>query len=187
MSGRGRPRKYTWFNRKALVDDYSSEAQYLRWASANNMALQTVAATGCPRCKRHAYELRHDRVHKIIRFKCTECSHETSYRIKVPKPGSYEVVPVFHNGMQVGEKILDHYHPATKRQRSDAVVLKVSRGVNSGRISLGGEWFIGGSAGGLHDQKRHFTSFEEAFLICNCNKMLVEHEVRLRKLEEDAA
>lgn len=185
MTQRGRPRKHRWFAFKDLENGFSPEAQYLKWASANNTALQTVAATGCPKCHGYNFELRHDKKFEIIRLHCFECRHETSYRINVPKPGSFEVVPVFKNGIQVGEKIVDSYHPATRRQRSDALVLKVSRGVESGRISLGGEWYVDGTVGGVYYQKRYYLNFGEAMLVCNRNRMQVEHEKRLRGLEKE--
>lgn len=187
MIRRGRPRKHKWLSFKELENCFSFDAQYLKWASANNTALQTVAATGCPKCRSDNFEFRHDKKYKIIRFHCFECSYETSYRIKMPKPGSFEVVLVFKNGIQVGEKIVDFYHPATKRQRNDALVLRVTKGVESGKISLGGEWYVDRIAGGVHDQKRHYINFDEAMLACSWNRMQAEHERRLRELEEDVA
>lgn len=185
MTQRGRPRKHRWVSFKSLENEFSPEAQYLKWASANNTALQTVAATGCPQCRSSNFEFRHDKKYKIIRFHCFECSHETSYRIKMPKPGSFEIVPVFVNGIRLGEKTVDYYHPATKRQRSDAIVLRVSRNVESGRISLGGEWYVDGIIGGVYNPKRYYVSFEEVMLACSWNRMQAEHEKRLRELEED--
>jgi hypothetical protein len=186
MKRRGRPRKHKWFSFKDLLSDFSPDAQYLKWTGANNVALQTVAATGCPRCQSNDVEFRHDKKYKIIRFHCIQCRYETSYRIKTPKPGSYEIVPILHDGVQVGETIVDHYHPATRRQRSDALVLRVSRGIESGKISLGGEWYVGGTTGGVHDQKRYYANFEEVLLACNWNKMQAEHEKRLRELESES-
>ena len=139
------------------------------------MALQTIAAAGCPECRSRNFELRHDEKFKIIRFHCVECRHETSYRVKTPKPGSFEVVPILHDGIQVGEKIVDYYHPATRRQRSDALVLKVTQGVENGRVSLGGEWYVDGTVGGLHDQKRYYVNFGEVIVMCNWNRMQLEH------------
>jgi transposase-like protein len=185
MTRRGRPRKYTWFSSTALENSFSPEAQYLKWASANNIALQTIAASGCPRCNSDNVEFRHDKKYHIIRFHCIECRHETSYRIKVPKPGSYTIIPLFKHGVQVGEKIVDYYHPTTKHQRSDILVLRASRGIESGKISLGGEWCINMVAGGLHDQKRYYDSFEEALQICSRNRMQADHEKRLRDLEAE--
>ena len=185
MTQRGRPRKYTWLSLQDIENQLSADAQYLKWASANNTALQTIAATGCPKCQSTNIEFRHDEKYKIIRFHCAKCRHETSYRIKTPKPGSFQIVPILFDGVQIGEKIVDHYHPATKRQRSDALVLKVSSSVDSGRTSLGGEWFIDKVTSGLHDQKRYYTNFEEVMLVCSWNQMQAEHEKRLRKLEEE--
>ncbi len=185
MTRRGRPRKHKWLYFKDLETDFSSDAEYLKWASANNVALQTVAATGCPRCHTDNFELRHDEKYRIIRFHCMECRHETSYRINVPKPGSFEIIPILVGGVKIGEKLVDSYHPATKRQRSDALVLKYSRAVENSRISLGGEWYITEAIGGVHDQKRYYVNFEEAMLTCNWNRMQAEHEKRLRELEED--
>jgi hypothetical protein len=185
MTQRGRPRKHRWFPFKDLEYQFSPDAQYLKWASANNVALQTVAATGCPACHGDNFELRHDRKFKIIRFHCIQCRHETSYRIKTPKPGSFEIVPILHNGFQIGEKIIDSYHPMTSRQRSDALVLRVSRSIDNGRVSLGGEWYVDTAFGGVHDQKRHYASFDEVMLLCNWNRVQMEHEKRLRELEED--
>jgi len=158
----------------------------LKWASANNVALQTVATTGCPRCRATNFELRHDKKHKVIRFHCIECRYETSYRIKVPKPGSFKIIPIFKNGIQVGDKIADSYHPVTKRQRSDALVLKFSRNVETGRMSLGGEWYVDSMVGGVHSSKRYYVSFEDVNLMCSWNRMQAEHEKRLRILEEDS-
>lgn len=186
MTQRGRPRKHKWLSFKDLGNKFSNDAQYLKWASTNNTALQTVAATGCPKCRGNSFELRRDKKYKIIRFHCVECRHETSYRIKMPKPGSFEIVPIFKMGIQIGEKIVDFYHPATKRQRSDAVVLRVSRGVESGRLSMGGEWYVDEVAGGAHNQRRYYVNFEEVMLVCSWNRMQAEHERRLHELEEDS-
>ncbi len=185
MGKRGRPRKHEWFSRKDLETTFSLHAQYLKWASANNVALQTLAARGCPECSDDSFELRHDRRHKIIRFHCFKCRYETSYRVKVPKPGSFEIVPVYENGFLVGEAIVDTYHPVTIRQRSDALVLNFCSGVESGRISLGGEWYVEHSTSGLRHQKRYYASFEEVMSICIWNRAQIEHERRLRNLEED--
>ncbi len=185
MTLRGRPRKYTWFSFRDLKREFSSDAQYLKWASANNIALQTVAATGCPRCSSDNFELRHDQKFKVIRFHCIKCRHETSYRIKMPKPGSFEIVPILYNGVQIGEKIIDSYHPLTRRQRSDAFMLRATRGVENGRISLGGEWHIDGITGNLQDQKRYHVNFEEIMQLCSWNRMQTEHKKRLQELEED--
>lgn len=187
MTRRGRPRKHMWLSFRDVESELSLDAQYLKWASANNTALQTVASTGCPRCQSDNIEFRHDKEYKVIRFHCIECRHETSYRIKTPKPGSFSIVSILHNGVQVGEKVVDSYHPATKRERSDALVLKASYGVDSGRVSLGGEWHVDGTVGGTHDQKRYFVNFEEMMLMCSWNRMQQEHEKRLRELEEDSA
>ncbi len=187
MTQRGRPRKYKWLTLHDLENQLSADAQYLKWASANNTALQAVAATGCPKCQSTNVELRHDQKYKIIRLHCTKCSHETSYRIKYPKPGSFEIVPILFDGVQIGETIIDHYHPATKRQRSDALIFKANSNVESGRTSLGGEWHIDKMLGGLHEQKRYYVSFEEITLMCSWNRMQVEHEKRLRELEEEVA
>ncbi|MCW3981739.1 MAG: hypothetical protein NWE81_01285 [Candidatus Bathyarchaeota archaeon] len=147
------------------------------------MSLQEVAATGCPRCQSLKVEFRHDRKHKIVRFHCVACRHETSYEVRLPKPGSFEIVPVMFNGVQIGEKIVDHYHPATKRQRYDAIIVNRSRGVENGRISLGGEWYSSKFSGSLPSQKRFYFSFEEAALMCNWHRTQLEHEKRLRELE----
>ncbi|UCH31785.1 MAG: hypothetical protein JSV05_09945 [Candidatus Bathyarchaeota archaeon] len=187
MSQRGRPKKYKWFLLKDLNSEYSSGAQYLKWASSNNTALQTIASTGCPRCQSKNVEFRHDQKYMIIRFHCIECRHETSYKIKPPNPGSIVIIPFFYNGIQIGEKIVDHYHPATKRQRSDALIIMVSRGIEGGKYSLGGEWYVDGRVGGIYSQKRYYSNFDEITITCNWNKMQAEHENRLRKLEEDIA
>jgi hypothetical protein len=186
MTQRGRPRKYKWFTLRDLEDEFSPEAQYLKWASSNNTALQAVASTGCPRCHSSHIELRRDENFKIIRLHCKECRHETSYRVKTPQPGSFEIIPALADGVQVGEKIVDHYHPLTKRERSDALVLKASVGVDSGKFSLGGEWYVDTVVGGVHDQKRYFTSFEEMKLLCNWHRAQVEHEKRLREIEKES-
>lgn len=183
MTSRGRPRKHRWFSLDDLSSDFSLNAQYLKWASSNNLAIQSVAATGCPRCHCDNFELRLDRKYKIVRFHCIECLHETSFRVKMPKPGTFTIDPIFENGIQVGEKIVDRYHPLTQRQRSDILVMKTLQDVESGRISLGGEWYVGVVTGGLHGQKRRCLSLEEATRICNRNNMQIEHEQRLRELE----
>lgn len=185
MTRRGRPRKYKWFELEDLRNEYSSDAQYLKWASSNNTALQTIAATGCPKCRSRKFELRNDEKFKIIRFYCAACRYETSYRVKMPKPGSFQVVPILADGVQIGEKIADSYHPLTRMERSDAIVLKVTQRVDSGRVSLGGEWYVNNKIGGVHDQKRYYANFEEVRLLCSWNKMRMEHERRLRELEED--
>jgi len=170
---------------KNLSNNYSRDAQYLKWASANNWAIQSVVATGCPKCHTYDFELRHDRKYKIIRFHCIKCHHETSFRIKMPKPGTFEIKPVFKDGVQVDEKIVDSYHPLTKRQRSDALVIRVLHGVERGKVSLGGEWYVDMTTGGANDQKRHYLSFEEAIQICKQRNMQIEHERRLNELERE--
>jgi hypothetical protein len=185
MTQRGRPRKHRWFSFKNLENEFSPEAQYLKWASANNTALQAVAATGCTKCRSMNIEFRYDKKYKIIRFHCFECGYETSYRIKVPKPGSFEIVPILTHGILVGEKVVDFYHPVTRRQRSDALVLKYSRSVENGKISLGGEWYVDGKVGGVYSQKRCYVSFDEAIILCSWNRMQTEHEKRLSELEKE--
>lgn len=186
MTSRGRPRKHRWFSLDELRRDFSLDAQYLKWVSSNNFAVQSVAATGCPKCHCDNFELRLDRKYKIVRLHCIGCLHETSFRVKTPKPGTFKIEPVFENGIQVGEKIVDRYHPLTQRQRSDILVMKTLQDVETGRISLGGEWYVAVVTGGLHSQKRCYLSFEEATRICNWNNMQNEHEQRLRKLERES-
>jgi hypothetical protein len=91
------------------------------------------------------------------------------------------------SGVQIGEKIVDRYHPATKRQRCDAIIVHRSRRVEQGRISLGGEWHTGLSSGSLGTQKRYYFSFEEAAFMCSWHRMQQEHEKRLRELEGEVA
>ncbi|MFX0107901.1 MAG: hypothetical protein ACFE7R_06440 [Candidatus Hodarchaeota archaeon] len=184
MSRRGRPRKHRWFIATELQSDFSREAQYLKWASANSTALQMTAALGCPECRSKNFELRHDSTYRIVRFHCLDCRYETSYRINVPKPWSFKLVPILEGGIEVGEKIVDHYHPLTNREISDFLVQRTFQNIQSGRLSLGGEWYVRMVAGISH-QKRHFESFEDVRLICNWNKMQIEHETLLRQLEED--
>lgn len=81
--------------------------------------------------------------------------------------------------------IVDHYHPATRRQRNDAIVLKFSRGIETSRASLGGEWYVDEITGGAYNQKRFYANFKEIMLACSWNRMQAEHEKRLRKLEAD--
>lgn len=185
MTQRGRPRKHKWFSLQQLEDEFTPEAQYLKWASANNVALQTVASLGCPKCFTDNVEFRHDVKYKIIRFHCRDCRYETSYRVQVPKPGSFEVVPVLKNGIQVDEVIVDSYHPATLRQRSDAIVLKFNRGVDLGRVNLGGEWYVDERVGGVHSEKRYYANVEEVRLICSWNRRQAQLEKRLCELEKD--
>lgn len=185
MTRRGRPRKHKWFSLEQLEGEFTREAQYLKWASTNNIAIQTVASLGCPKCFTDNVEFRNDKKYKIIRFHCRECRYETSYRVQVPKPGSFSIVPVLKSGVQVDEKIVDSYHPATSRQRSDAIVLKFDHGVEVGRVNLGGEWYVDERVGGVHSQKRYYTNFEEVKLICSWNRMQAQHEKRLVELEKD--
>lgn len=185
MASRGRPRKYKWFSFKNLSHDYSKDAQYLKWASANNWAIQSVVATGCSMCHTYDFELRHDKKHKIIRFHCKNCRHETSFRIKTPKPGTFKIRPVFKDGIQINEKIVDSYHPLTERQRSDSLVIRILHRVESGNISLGGEWFADMVTGGSNNQKRYYLSFDEAVQICKQRNMQIEHERRLNEIERE--
>ena len=185
MVKRGRPRKYAWLTLRQLTNKYTPHAQYLKWASANNTLLQTISVVGCPKCQRKDIELRHDKKHRNIRIHCIRCGHETSYRIKTPKPSSYKIIPIIRNGIQLGQKIVDHYHPATNRQRSDAIIIRVSKNIEAGRTTLGGEWYINRTTTGLHDQKRYYVNFEEVGIICDWNKMQAEHEKRLRQLEKE--
>jgi hypothetical protein len=104
----------------------------------------------------------------------------------MPKPGSFHIVPVLAGGIQVGENIVDSYHPSTWRERNDAIVARVTRGVDSGRVSLGGEWYVDGKVGGVHDQKRYFVGIEDVKILCSLNRMRLDHEKRLRELEEEA-
>ncbi len=187
MTSRGRPRKYNWFSFKDLSCDYSKDAQYLKWASSNNWAIQSVVATGCPMCHTYDFEFRHDKKHKIIRFHCENCRHETSFRIKTPKPGTFKIKPVFKDGIQVNKKIVDSYHPLTERQRSDSIVTRIFQRVENGIISLGGEWCADMATGGSNDQKRYYSSFMEAIQICKQRNMQIEHEQRLSELEREVA
>lgn len=183
MTTRGRPRKHRWYSIRELETDQSPDAQYVKWASANNTALQTVASVGCPECNNGNVEFRHDKTYKIIRFHCRHCNHETSYRIKMPKPGSFQVIPHFENGIRIGDTVVDSYHPKTKRQRIDAQVLRFTHRIESGTFHLGGEWYVDAVLGGLHDQKRYYASFNEVVQLCRWNEMQREHEKRLRELE----
>lgn len=103
----------------------------------------------------------------------------------MPKPGSFKVVPVLKSGVQVDEVIVDSYHSATLRQRSDAIVLKVNHGVDVGRVNLGGEWYVDSRVGGVHSHKRYYANFEEIQIICSWNRMQAQHEKRLLELEKD--
>jgi hypothetical protein len=93
---------------------------------------------------------------------------------------------VYKDGVQINEEIVDVYHPATRRQRNDAIVVHVFQGVEKGRISLGGEWFVNMATGGHSNQKRYYSSFEEAIKICKQRNMQIEHEHRLGELERES-
>ena len=185
MRSRGRPRKYKWYSFKEIERGSTDSIQHLKWVSSNNIALQRIAAVGCPNCRSKSFELRHDEKYKLVRFHCLECRYETSYRINAPKPNGFQIRPLYKNGLQVGEEIVDHYHPLTERQRADASVFRTTRMVERGNAFLGGEWHID-IIGGISNQKRYYLDFEEVRLICNWNRLQIEHEKRLHQLESEA-
>jgi transposase-like protein len=175
---RGRPRRFAWVEFKELAENYSSEAQFLKLASINNSLIANLAVSGCPQCAGKNFRLRHDKKHGNIRFYCPECKYETSFRIKKPPKNELQVVTIYDKqGMVVGEKLVDTFHPPTRREKADASVLRTEQ-----KLDLGGEWFDGTS--GLSTQNRYLTR-EEALRRIARRKMRAQMEAILREIEEE--
>lgn len=175
---RGRPRQFEWVEFKQLSEDYSSKIQFLKLASVNNSLIASLAVSGCPQCASKKFRLRHDIKHNIIRFYCSECKHETSFRIKKPPKSELQVTSIYDKrGMLVGEKLADTFHEPTKREKADAVVLRTEQ-----NPLLGGEWFDGTS--GVYTQNRYLT-LEEALERIARRKMRAQMEANLREIEEE--
>lgn len=176
--GRGRPRRFQWFEFKKLAEDHSAEAQFLKLASINNQMIASLAASGCPQCASKSFRLRHDKKHSNIRFYCPECKHETSFRIKTPPKHQLQAISIYdQRGILVGEKLADTFHEPTRRERSDAVVLR-----NEQKLDLGGEWFDGHS--GTNSQNR-FLTVEEALYRIERRKIRDRMEARLKEIEDE--
>jgi predicted RNA-binding Zn-ribbon protein involved in translation (DUF1610 family) len=173
---RGRPQKHKWIELKDLDNDYSPEAQYLKWASVNNSALAHPGFYGCPKCSSKNIKLRHDEKFKNIRFYCPECGHETSFRIKNPPKHNLRIIPIHNDkGILIGEKTADNYHEKTTREIVDSAVLLAEQ-----KLDLGGEWFDGVS--GIHEQDRYLP-LEEALDRIKRNYMKTMLEAKLKKIE----
>jgi len=173
---RGRPRKHEWIEFKDLDNNYSPEAQYLKWAGVNNSTLARLGSYGCPQCSSKNFKLRHDKKFKNIRFYCQECGHETSFRIKKPPKHNLRIIQIHNDkGILIGEKIADDYHEKTTREIVDSAVLLAEQ-----KMDLGGEWFDGVS--GIHEQDRYLTR-EEALERIKRNYMKTMLEAMLKETE----
>ncbi len=173
---RGRPPKHEWIDFKGLDNNYSSEAQYLKWASVNNSALARPGSYGCPRCSRKNFRLRHDKKFKNIRFYCQECGHETSFRIKTPPKHNLRITQIYNaEGIQIGERIADDYHDKTAREIVDSAVLLAEQ-----QMDLGGEWFD--DVAGIQEQDR-YVSLEEALERTRRNYLKTKLEASLKETE----
>ena len=173
---RGRPQKHEWIEFKGLDNNYSPEAQYLKWASVNNSALARPGSHGCPQCSSKNFKLRHDKKFKNIRFYCQECGHETSFRIKRPPKHNPRIIQVYNDkGVLIGKKTADDYHEKTKREIVDSAVLLAEQ-----KLDLGSEWFDGVS--GIHEQDR-YLALEEALARIKRNYMKTMLEAMLKETE----
>jgi transposase-like protein len=178
LQRRGRPRQFEWVEFKELAENYSSEAQFLKLASINNPLIANLAVSGCPQCAGKNFRLRHDKKHSNIRFYCAECKYETSFRIKKPPKSELQVVTIYDKqGMLVDEKLVDTFHALTKREKTEAAVLRTEQ-----KLDLGGEWFDGTS--GVNTQNRYLTR-EEALERIARRKMRAQMEAVLREIEEE--
>jgi hypothetical protein len=175
--GRGRTRKHSWIEHLNIDKDYSTQAQFLRWASVNNSALAQCANLGCPRCAGKAFRLRHDKKFENIRFYCPDCHFETSFHIIRPRR-SFGAIDVYNEeGMMIGQKNVDDYHPKTVRENADAKVLALEQ-----RLDLGGEWFDGFS--GTNSQSRYQTR-EEVLERIRDRKMKMLMKATLDEIENE--
>lgn len=174
---RGRTRKHLWVEFQKLDEDYSYEAVFLRWASVNNPALAECAQSGCPRCSRRNYRLRHDRKFDNIRFYCPDCGFETSYHIIHPKKSLHSIDIYDNRGMLIGLKNIDDFHDKTKRESSDSQVLNAER-----NLDLGGEWFDGVS--GTNSQSRYLTR-EDILKLIEERKMKRLMKAALEEIERE--
>ena len=173
---RGRPQKHEWIEFKDLDNNYSPEAQHLKWASVNNSALARPGSHGCPQCKSKNFKLRHDKKFKNIRFYCQECGHETSFRIKKPPKHNLRIIQIHNDkGILIGEKTADNYHEKTTREIVDSAVLLAEQ-----KLDLGGEWFDG--VIGIHEQDRYLT-LEEALERIKRNYVKTMLEAMLNETE----
>ena len=152
-SKRGRSRKHSWIEFQNIENDTSPEAQYLRWVSVNNPALAECAHSGCPRCNKKTFRLRHDKKFENIRFYCPDCGFETSFHIIRPKRSLRSIEVYDSRGILVGVKNVDDHHEKTSRENADSRVMVAER-----KLDLGGEWFDGIS--GTHSQSRYLTREE---------------------------
>ncbi len=177
-NSRGRPQKHVWVEFKDLDNNYSSEAQYLKWASVNNSALARPGTHGCPQCGSMTFRLRHDKKFSNIRFYCQECGHETSFRIKKPHRHNLRIIQDYdENGIMMNEKTADDYHEKTKREMTDSAVLRAEK-----ELDLGGEWFD--DVSGIQEQDR-YLNLEEALERTRINTMKTMMETVLKETEHD--
>jgi ribosomal protein S27AE len=137
-----------------------------------------LAVSGCPQCASKSFRLRHDRKFDNIRFYCPECKYETSFHIKNPPRNELQIVSVYDKqGMLVDEKVVDTFHEQTKREKSDATVLRTEQ-----KLDLGGEWFDGTS--GTNSQSRYLTR-EEALERIARRRMRAQIKAMLTDIEEE--
>jgi ribosomal protein S27AE len=174
---RGRSRKHYWIEFQNVEDDSSPEARYLRWASVNNPMLARCAESGCPRCSKKSFRLRHDKKFDNIRFYCPECGFETSFHIIHPKKSLHTIEIYDTRGILVGIKNVDDYHDKTVRESSDSLATYAEQ-----NLDLGGEWFDGVS--GTNSQSRYLTKTEIQKRIEN-RRMKQLMEAALEELEHE--
>lgn len=177
MSKRGRKRRHSWVEFQNIENDCSLEAVYLRWVSVNNPALAQCALTGCPRCTKKEFRLRHDEKFDIIRFYCPGCGFETSFHIIPPKKSVRSIEIYDKRGILVGVKNTDDYHEKTTRENSDSLAT-----YSELNPDLGGEWFDGSS--GTNSQSRYLTR-EEILKRIEVRRMKRLMEAALEEMEHE--
>jgi len=175
---RGRPRKFDWAEFRELDGNYSPEAQFLKSASVNNPLIAGLAVSGCPQCESKRFRLRHDRKFDNIRFYCPECKYETSFHIKNPPRNELQTVSIYdEQGMLVDEKVVDIFHEQTRREKTDAIILRTEQ-----KLDLGGEWFDGTS--GTNSQRRYLT-LEEAIERAARRRMRAQMKAMMTEIEDE--
>jgi ribosomal protein S27AE len=143
----------------------------------NNPSIASLTASGCPQCSGKSFRLRHDRKHDNIRFYCPHCKYETSFHIRKPSKNELQTTPVYDKkGVLIGEKVIDTFHEQTKREKTDAIVLRAEQ-----KLDLGGEWFDGSS--GTNAQNRCLTR-EEALERIARRRIRAQMEAMLKEIED---
>lgn len=136
------------------------------------------AVSGCPQCASKRFRLRHDRKFYNIRFYCPECKYETSFHIKNPPKNELQIVSIYNEQvLLVDEKVVDTFHEQTKREKTDAIILRTEQ-----KLDLGGEWFDGTS--GTNSQSRYLTR-EEAIERAARRRIKAQMRAMLTEIEDE--